>query len=184
MSMMIASNIWKAGANTEEVASLLGITVRSFYRVRQKDPELFPPRDRSFMSSKAVTRACSMWSEGKTIGEISKAVAISKDILGGIMHRNRDMFPKRDKQKRTSNSLRAAFHNAGATNLPKPIAVSHAYDASRLPGVTMIDLDEKRCCRWPLLDTVKGEIQYFCGEAKSGKNYCPAHAQRSVRMVG
>jgi len=187
MSMVTASNMWKAGGTTQEVAEYLGLTERSFYRARKKDPELFPPRDnKSSIAQKHLTKACSLWNEGKSIGEISKVIGISANIIGGVMQRNRDMFPKRrvEEKARNANAKRALFYEVNAGNPPKPKEKYSVYDISRLPhAVTLMDLDTKRCCTWAVTEHPKGVDNLFCGEVKAGKNYCREHQTRSVRVA-
>lgn len=168
---------------------------------------------REVFTAEEIEIARTMWKDKSTYTQIGEKLGRTNNSVSGLMGRNRDIFPERfgdlmkknksakslrakprktvkqrvsEAQARISaNSLRRMFSEAFKPPVPLPKQKEQhlAYDASRLPGVTMMDLDEKRCCRWPLLDTVKGETQYFCGEAKSGKNYCEQHQARSVRMV-
>jgi len=157
-------------------------------------------------------KAKQLWSEKYSIRAIASIISVTPSAMAGMMGRNRDDFPARteggmkrhysarslalapkktvaeaaqERQARLSaNAVRKMFHEA-LNPLPaqKPKEKWEAYDKSRMPGVSLVDLDAKRCCRWPITEHPKGIINLFCGEIKAGKNYCREHHARSVRMI-
>jgi hypothetical protein len=163
---------------------------------------------REAFTSEEMDKARKMWKEGKTYTEIGVALGRTNNSISGMMSRNRDKFPerygdlmKKNKSARTlprleerkadtmaklsSNNLRQVFHEAlnPPASPPKPKEEALAYDQSRLPyAVTFMDLDERRCCKWPLTGFEKGRPNLFCGEVKSGRNYCANHQERQWRV--
>jgi hypothetical protein len=136
-----------------------------------------------------------MRSRGMSLRDIARSLGKSPGSISGIMSRNRDIFPITDRQmsmlkqigreKKSSNAIRKMFHEAlnPPASPPKPKEEALAYDQSRLPyAVTFMDLDERRCCKWPLTGFEKGRPNLFCGEVKSGRNYCANHQERQWRV--
>jgi len=132
-----------------------------------------------------------MRDKGKSIREIARIIGKSAGSISGLMSRNRDVFPITDtqmsmlkevgRQKKSSNAIRKMFHEA--LNPPGPPHKlkenAKEYDASRLPGFTLWELEKKQC-HWPLNE---GGPFLFCGEVKAGKNYCQIHQERAWRAA-
>lgn len=133
--------------------------------------------------------------QGKSLRDIASIMGKSPGSISGLMSRNRDIFPITStqmsklkevaRQTQTSNQIRKMFFEAlnPPTAPPKPKEQWSQYDQSRMPGISLVDLDTRKCCRWPILDTFKGQEQMFCGEVKAGKNYCQIHQERAWRAA-
>jgi hypothetical protein len=134
-----------------------------------------------------LDKAAEMWRDNASMGQIATALGLNRNQVAGKISRNRDMFPKRGSpvpaKKSSANDIRKMFYEAEVKPEPppKPKEAAQAYDQSRLPGYTLWELDE-RGCKFPLLDTVKGETQRFCGETRyQMKPWCKAHHERVWR---
>lgn len=153
-----------------------------------------------------LQRAAEMWKAGMSQANIGKHFGKTPGQIAGIFSRDRVMFPKRSERidrleaeiadalfesikedekpkRRSANTVRKIFHEVFTASeiLPKPKEVAKTYDQSRLPGYPLWELD-KRGCKFPLLDTAKGETQMFCGETRyQMKPWCKHHHERVWR---
>lgn len=89
---------------------------------------------------------------------------------------------RKSTKRRSADVTRKMFHEAyQPATPPKPNLTAKEYDQSRLPGYTLWELDA-RGCKWPLLETVRGETQMFCGETRyQMKPWCEHHHKRAWR---
>lgn len=160
-----------------------------------------------------INRAAKMWANDMSITKIGETLGRSRNSISGMMSRNRELFPLKQgetrgknksarslppKPKKTAekkaqekqaklsaNALRKMFSEALK---PAPIipskAENKAYDEERLSSAyTLLDLPSNGC-KFPLLETVKGETQYFCGERRyQMKPWCAAHHARVWRAA-
>lgn len=149
-----------------------------------------------------------LWKKGLTMTHIGLEMGLTRGQVSGRISRNRAMFPPRidaikrldaeiageliesiaeDKKAkaRTSNELRKLFSEATKPAQPIPSkAENKAYDEERLASAyTLLDLPSNGC-KFPLLETVKGETQMFCGERRyQMKPWCAAHHARVWRAA-
>lgn len=133
-------------------------------------------------------RMANLWNkDGLSMGQIAAQFGITRQVVAGIIHRNRDKFESRrdanGKKPATqkANQRRSAFHavNVGQEQAPAISAIeAMQYDASRLLASKDL-LDLRSCdCRWPLND---GAPFLFCAEeVTTGSAYCAHHKQRST----
>lgn len=156
-----------------------------------------------------LEKASEMWKANASMGQIAAELGLNRNQVAGKIGRNRDMFPRRGSpvpaKKKSANAIRKLFdeeqkksgkeyqiaryhHMVNGAEIPaldqpvpKPKESAQAYDQSRLPGYTLWELDA-RGCKYPLLETQKGETQRFCGETRyQMKPWCKAHHERVWR---
>lgn len=145
-----------------------------------------------------ISKAVDLWNAGLTMTQIGKNLGLTKGQVAGTISRNRELFSRRidpikrleaeiadtlfesikeDERPNTANALRKLFSEASE---PEPMitkAMAAEYDASRLPGYTLWDLDAKGC-KWAISD---GPIK-FCGERRyQMKPWCSHHNRRAWR---
>lgn len=204
-----AVELWTTGTAIKVIAARLGTTEKTLQKFMKGNEDYFPARKKKVkksLSQVQMDKAIQMWEEKYSLREIGNAIGKTKNAVSGLMSRNRDVFPERfgdlkkvaysaksipkggreEKRKATlsANKIRQIFHEAlNPSPPPKPKEQWSEYDQSRMPGISLVDLDTSKCCRWPITEYPKGTQNMFCGEVNAGKNYCSNHAQRSVRTA-
>jgi GcrA cell cycle regulator len=144
-----------------------------------------------------MERMAHLWNkDGLSMGQIAAQFGVTRQVVAGIIHRNRDKFesrrdangkkPRKEREApvtaaQKANQRRSAFHAAkGGQEYAPVISAIEAmqYDASRLLASKDL-LDLRSCdCRWPLND---GAPFLFCAEeVTTGSAYCAHHKQRST----
>ena len=144
-----------------------------------------------------LERAVRLWNAGLTMTQIGKELSLTKGQVARRIADNRDLFSRRvdpikrleaeiageviapDTPKpRGANLLRKMFSEASEPEPTITKAMAAEYDASRLPGYTLWDLDPKGC-KWAISD---GPIK-FCGERRYQMNpWCSHHNRRAWRV--
>lgn len=145
-------------------------------------------------------KAAKMWADGTSYTHIAAFFGVTKGVVSGLMHRNRDKFPKRTEQikkveqeiadtllepqedaqqaRRTANTVRRLFHEAQAVYRPVTKVEAIAYDLERIAEAKT--LDENVGCKWPVSDNP----YLFCGAKKlRAKSWCEHHQQRAWRSA-
>ena len=145
-----------------------------------------------------LERAVKLWNSGLTMTQIGKELSLTKGQVARRIADNRELFSRRvdpikrleaeiadalfesikeDERPKTANSLRKLFSEASEPEPTITKAMASEYDASRLPGYTLWDLDPKGC-KWAIAD---GPVK-FCGERRyQMKPWCSHHNRRAWR---
>ena len=106
-----------------------------------------------------------MWDEGKSTGEIGKALGVSKNAVVGKAHRL-GLNPRPSPIKRNSDAMGSDSSQSGSVSLLKT--------GSKKKGLSLLELTS-HSCRWPIGDPKDADF-HFCGkEVMLGKNYCEEH---------
>ncbi|OFX14552.1 MAG: global cell cycle regulator GcrA-like protein [Alphaproteobacteria bacterium RIFOXYD12_FULL_60_8] len=109
-----------------------------------------------------VAELARLWEEGKSTGEIGKALGVSKNSVVGKAHR-------------LSLSARPSPIKRVARPVVEKVRVKKPAPASDAPKTSVGDLSGASC-RWPFGDPREKDF-HFCGKrAMAGKPYCDDHA--------
>lgn len=132
--------------------------------------------------------AAELWNGGATAKQIAEKLGVSRSVIVGLAHRNKDTFkPKMDGQPRTKPRnihkarMEAVKREAGEFKAgTSPLLKIHVSDAERLAAGMGKELHElgKNECKFGLNH---GGPFLFCADATDGGTYCPHHAMRAYR---
>lgn len=94
-----AQTAWKAGDPGARIARLLGVRRQSLERFVSRHPDLFPPRpprcNPDHGAELFILAAQEFWDEGHSVSAIARKLNVNKNVISGLAHRNRDLFPAR-----------------------------------------------------------------------------------------
>ena len=153
-----------------------------------------------------VNRMANLWNrDGLSMGQIASHFGVTRQVVAGIIHRNRDLFESRrdanGKKPRaqrttkprqpivtasqTANQRRQAFHAVkvaeeaaiALTSFHEPEIDGKEYDAMRLPLAKDLLAIDNCDCKWPLNDG--GPFLFCAEEVVSGSVYCRHHKGRA-----
>jgi len=142
----------------------------------------------------AYQAARKMWADGRSGGEIAKAIHASRSAVMGVIHRNRDDFPPRGGVNRSYRPRRAAPKPAKPSEpVVEPVA-AHAHPIPVAPDASALDVDVKAIVPMTFIRAATEERCLFyagdaygpsgpdmlvCGcrraENRLRKPYCAAH---------
>lgn len=144
-----------------------------------------------------------MWANDKSYLDIAKEYGITRNMVSGIVSRNKDLFPtkegikkrgslmpsrllsspekqKKKKAKTVSDIGRVhpQFHGTKQATYADPEL--DEFERSRLPGLRLVDNDG---CMYPI-SLAHGEHR-FCAHTRSlGKRYCQHHVHKTTGYMG
>lgn len=192
-----ASRMWSSGDTITKIAERFGVTRNSVSGITERRRDMFPHRDRTpkekvekilverfTWTPDRVEVAAGMWKNGVITDDIAAHFGISRNSVGSLCRRHRELFPKRIGERNG--------HGNAATVKKKPFIPwdraatpqskdyrdppLKAYDMALLPGVPMA---ENKGCMYPLTGG-DAEVHLFCGCYKVPlKPYCAEHVERT-----
>lgn len=156
-----------------------------------------------------IETASALWKDGSSMGVIATKYGVSRQVVAGIMYRNRELFPKRSAEvlaiSKATKAPRSLKEPAGVKsskyvhtrNIHKarmeaarreaeefesgasPFLQIHAGDSDRIATAKTLIDLGPHDCKWPLND---GGPFLFCAAPKFGgsRSYCAHHMLRGM----
>jgi hypothetical protein len=108
--------LWNTGLKTKEIAETLGVTYSRVENARRREPHLFSKDVQRValvnkitsgrkagvtgsLCGEAWTEAATLWRQGWSAGKIALRFGVTRNVVIGIVVRNRDEFPAKDARK-------------------------------------------------------------------------------------
>ena len=137
-----------------------------------------------------LKQAAALWSQDVPASKIGSLFGVSRSAIIGLAHRNRDLFPMKEKKPSARHYQREAAKNRPprikAPKPPKPvnlarlaIVAAEAYDAERAYVSKPLHELSSCECHWPLNE---GAPFLFCAAVvEDDQAYCSNHFLRAYR---
>lgn len=191
-----AASYWMEGCTFAEVAQNLGpeCTKNMVIGLAKRSRDRFPPRDPIEVDQELLQAASNLWMDGYSVALIAQELGVTKSVISGKAHRNRSLFPSREKAVETkvrtvtkrrpkaqtvseTPKLHSSFNGTKQAVYCDPVL--DEFEISRLPGVCLV---ENNGCMYPLTDN---SPHMFCGHARfGGKRYCEHHIAKTKGYSG
>lgn len=145
--------------------------------------------------------ASKMWNDGMSQAQIAEAFGVSRNVIAGQTHRNRDLFPMRNRTKvknvsqgksklvRAVEQIEVEIAEVLFASIEEDKALENVVKA--FPKLTAMKYDEERLkvaktlvdntgCKWPVSDSP----YLFCGAKRLvAKSWCEHHHTRAWRAA-
>lgn len=157
-----------------------------------------PARDGFAWTEPLLAEAAALWAAGASVGAIARHYRISRNVVGGVIRRNRDRFPARAAGERRGARGRKAAPARHRDN-PRP-GGGQGVDArdGTVEDSEPVLLAERspRQCAFPLWGSLRDPVRRnekdfdpdtdrYCGAPTApGRAYCAAHRRRMFREPG
>lgn len=133
-----------------------------------------------------LIKAKELWEAGSSATMIANEMGVSRNVVMGQVHRNREMFEPRRKswrgaavnQKPRKTRLVCEKVVSADVTRSKPVDAKKEYDASRAPFLKPLWLLRSTECHWSLSYT---DQHMFCAAEGSGR-FCEHHHSRLRRQ--
>lgn len=132
-----------------------------------------------------LKQAAALWAQDISASKIGSLFGVSRSSIIGLAHRNRDLFPMKERKPSVYRRKASEPRKPRAPKPPKPvnlvrlaIVAAEEYDAERLSLSKPLSVLSSCECHWPLND---GPFLFCAAEVEEGEDYCSNHFLRAYR---